>query len=1031
MSQREQAREAVAKLVELFDRDREEYKSLRYNEDRTRRDFIDPFFEAFGWDISNRQGVLQSYRDVITEDKLTIGGRAKAPDYSFRIGGNRVFFVEAKKPSVNIREDQDPAFQLRRYGWSAKLPLSVLTDFEEFAVYDCRSKPNPSDKTATGRIEYLTYAQYLDRFDFLYDAFAKESVMRGGLERLAKADDKRRGTASVDDEYLASLESWREILAKAIRKDNPALDEEALTAALQKTLDRIVFLRICEDRGLEPHGQLREAAAARKDQQTYSRLFDIFRKADDKYNSGLFDLKNDPLTAELKLDDKPLQAILGQLYYPECPYEFSVIPVEILGNAYERFLGKVLRFTPKGVKTELKPEVRKAGGVFYTPQYIVDYIVKQTVGPLLEGKTPDDVERIAILDPACGSGSFLLGAYQFLLDWHRDWFSAHPEALKGKKSKWADALTPDGRLATHVKKNILTNNIYGVDLDSNAVEVTKLSLMLKALEGETTASVNHQTRLVHERVLPTLDANIMAGNSLVGPDFADELDFDPSAEKKIKPFHWQRRFAKVFERGGFDAVVGNPPYVRQELLTELKTYFQRSYRVYDGKADLYSFFIEQGIKLLRPGGRFSVIVANKWMRAAYGKPLRQWLLQWRLTEITDFGDLPVFTQATTYPCILGVEKVAALAPTPALPLKGEGERNMDVKAERKRKDNETHHIAHHEEVRPPRGEDLGGGQKGQKFPAANLTRLDFEDLEAEVAQRRFEVSTADLDPEGWSLTPADEAARLRRIRSVGVPLGEYVKGRIYRGVLTGLNEAFVIDGATRARLIAEDPRSAEVIKPFLAGRDVKRYQTPKSDKWLILFPKGVTLAQEPNPKLAWKWVQDNYPAIAAHLQPFEAAGKKRHDQGDFWWELRACDYYGEFEREKIMLPDIALKAQATYDANGYYCVNTAYIIPVADKYLVGVLNSKVIDFLYRRTSSEIRGGYLRFIRQYLVELPIPVPSNAREVALKAKIEAAVVELLGLGERAAAASGADRERQLDRAAHLEGQIDGWVEELYGV
>nr|HPI20293.1 N-6 DNA methylase [Candidatus Kapabacteria bacterium] len=539
MFTKEEAKEIVRKIVERFEYHLDEYKKGNYNETQTRNDFINPFFEALGWDINNKQGLAESYREVIHEDKIKIGGHTKAPDYCFTIYGQRKFFVEAKKPSVSIKENTDPAYQLRRYGWSAKMPISIITDFEELSIYDCTIKPTPQDKASVARINYLTYKDYLKEFDFLWDTFSKEMVLKGSFDKFVSSNKGKKGTADVDAEFLKSLDSWRDLLARNIVNRNKEIDEDTLNFSLQKIIDRLIFLRICEDRGIESEETLFKTIGS----NIYEKLKTIFHIADQKYNSGLFDYRKDSITDSLSIDDIVLKTIIEEMYYPKCPYEFSVIPVEILGHSYEQYLGKVIRITPGHIiKIETKPEVRKAGGVYYTPQYIVDYIVKNTVGKIVEEKTPEEIAVIRICDPACGSGSFLLGAYQFLLDWHRDYYKNND--IK-KKEKF---LTPDGNLTTAIKKQILLNNIFGVDIDTNAVEVTKLSLMLKAMEGESNASINEQMQLFHERVLPTLDNNIKSGNSLIDMDFYDsQIDFEPGVEKKIKPFNWESAFPQVFK----------------------------------------------------------------------------------------------------------------------------------------------------------------------------------------------------------------------------------------------------------------------------------------------------------------------------------------------------------------------------------------------------------------------------------------------------------------------------------------------------
>jgi len=543
MHTKEEAFKKITTLVQRFDEQKEYYKNKDYNETQTRRDFIDPFWKALGWDIDNENGYAETYREVIHEDRLKIGSATKAPDYSFKlVGGKRLFFLEAKKPSVIIKDEIAPAYQIRRYGWSAKMPISVISDFEEFAIYDCTTKPKETDKASNGRIKYLTYKEYLNEFDFIWDTFSKERVLKGSFDKYISTDKNKKGTSTVDYEFLQSLDKWRVELAINIALRNKNIYEDELNFIVQHTIDRIIFLRIAEDRSVEPYGELQNAI---KSGNFYQNLLHNFHIADQKYNSGLFDFRKDKISNKISIDNKVIKNIISELYYPICPYEFSVLSVEILGSAYEQFLGKQISLSKYGKAIiEEKPEVRKAGGVYYTPQYIVDYIVKNTVGKLIENKTPEEISEIKIADPACGSGSFLIGAYQYLLDWHKNYYSKNSKPSKGIKD---NPLTPLGDLTTIEKKRILLNNIYGVDLDSNAVEVTKLSLLLKCMEGETKETIEAQTKLFYDRVLPTLDNNIKSGNSLIDVDYYDnELDF--GEERKVKPFSWQKAFPEVFAK---------------------------------------------------------------------------------------------------------------------------------------------------------------------------------------------------------------------------------------------------------------------------------------------------------------------------------------------------------------------------------------------------------------------------------------------------------------------------------------------------
>ncbi len=451
----------VHDLVARFERNLDAYQSQGYNETQLRREFIDPLFEALEWDVANKAGHAEVYKDVIHEDQIKVGGATKAPDYCFRIGGIRKFFLEAKKPSINIKNEPSPAYQLRRYAWSTKLPLSILTDFEEFAVYDCRTRPNQKDKPATGRILYLKYQEYLKRWEEIASVFSKDAILKGSFDKYA-VSERKRGTATVDAAFLAEIESWRDALAKNLALRNQSLTVYELNFAVQRTIDRLVFLRIGEDRGAEHYGQLQ---ALLNGENLYGRLKHLYYQADDRYNSGLFHFRPetgraeapDELSLDLRIDDKALKDIIRRLYYPESPYEFSVFPAEILGQIYEQFLGKVIRLTAgHRAVVEEKPGVRKAGGVYYTPAYIVEYIVKHTVGTLCQNKTPKQIAKLGILDPACGSGSFLIGAYEYLLTYHREWYVSdgpekHRRELYRSGSDWS--------LTSQERKRVLLNNI--------------------------------------------------------------------------------------------------------------------------------------------------------------------------------------------------------------------------------------------------------------------------------------------------------------------------------------------------------------------------------------------------------------------------------------------------------------------------------------------------------------------------------------------------------------------------------------------
>lgn len=1012
---------ALLELINKFDHNLEEHTSSAFNEDTAKSQFIEPFFELLGWDVNNRAGKPEAWRDVLRQHSIPSGPTREAPDYIFKIGKTKVFILEAKKPSINIKSDQNAALQVRSYGWNSKLPIGILTNFLQFAVYDCRLRLKKGDSAEVGRVRFYLYKDYAEHWDDLSNIFSRAAVEGGQLDKFVESKKVKKGTLEVDEAFLREIEFWRKVLAGEIASRNPQLNQREVNFAVQATIDRIVFLRIAEDRGIESPAQL---LGLTNGTRLYPRLFKLFENADDRYNSGLFHFREekdrttepDRVTPELKISDDKLKTIIRSLY--DNFYDFSLMPAEILGQIYERFLGNVIVLTEgHQAKVKEKPEVKKAGGVFYTPYYIVEFIVANTVENLLENKTPAAVAKLKILDPACGSGSFLLGAYQRLLDWHLEYYSCHePE----KRQRQIYPILGGFRLTTLEKKRILLNSIYGVDIDPQAVEVTKLSLLLKVLEGETEESLKQLKLIYKERALPDLDNNIKCGNSLVGTDLFNnhQINFLEEEDRyRINVFDWKSGFPEVFkkESPGFDAVIGNPPYVRQEGLGDTKAYFLAHYQTFCSTADLYINFIEKGLGLLNENGIFSMIVSNKWLRAAYGRGLREFLKKKAsLHQIIDLAGLPVFSEAT-------VRTIILLCSRPA------------------KKQTSFRYLA------PLSLEDFKTIHSGK-------------DLAEFAKSRAVSLQLSSLTSEGWSLASASIMKLMNKIKQHSIPLKKYIKGEPYRGIITGLNEAFiideetrrqllaqdskikgkgeplfgiktglneafVIDEKTRKQLIAQDSKSKEIIKPVLTGRDVRRYYTEFNDKYLIWTYGGVPI--------------EKYPAIFEHLKGFHKRLQKRWDKGKYWWELRACDYYDQFEKPKIIYPDIAKTCRFALDREGYFSTNTTYFIPGDDLYLLGILNSKLGEFIFKQYCAGLEGAnstYLRFFGQYLEEFPVrPLkPSVPSDKSFHARMSGSVEKIFELHDQMSGKC-LDHEKTVLKR-QLEGvdrQIDQLVYELYGL
>jgi hypothetical protein len=985
--QRMAAPPTIGKLVERFERNRESYQATQYNEAQLRREFLDPLFKALGWDIDNEQGHAEAYKDVIHEDAIKIGGATKAPDYCFRIGGRRIFFLEAKKPSVNVRDDVSAAFQLRRYAWSAKLPLSILSDFEELAVYDCRVKPDKSDKPSVGRVLFFAYGQYVDRWDELADVFSREAVLKGSFDKFAESAKLKRGTAEVDAAFLEEIEAWREELAKnfALRND---IGQRDLNFAVQRTIDRLIFLRMCEDRGIESYGQLMKLANG---DAAYRRLLEIYDRADERYNSGLFHFRPekgrseppDELTTRLALDDKPLKEIIRGLYYPDSPYEFSVLPAEILGQVYEQFLGKIIRLTAGGHRAvvEDKPEVKKAGGVFYTPAYIVDYIVRETVGKLVDGRSPKQVSKLRVLDPACGSGSFLVGAFHFLLDWHRDWYvddgaAKHAKVIyRGAGGQWL--------LATAEKKRILLNNIYGVDIDSQAVEVTKLSLLLKVLERENRETLERQLRLLHERALPDLGDNIKCGNSLIGPDFYDQRQMtllDVEEQDRINAFDWKQEFPDAFKGkdGGFDAVIGNPPYVRMETFKPIKDYLREKYASHQERADLYAYFLERGANLLRPQGGLGMIVSNKFIRAKYGAPLRAFLAaSTRLRTIADFAGARVFVGATVRTVVL----LASRQPCDGA---------------------ETHYVP------VPDADAIEG------FTTGRMTVADY------AAANGVPMASNSVAGSNWRLGSAETSGLLDRMKQGSIPLARFLGSTAAFGLKTGLNVAFILDRESRDAHLKRNPKCADLMPPILFGRDVRRYATAGPERFVIYISDEEQL--------------EGCRPVREHLTRFRAALSKRAG-GQSWFELQqpAAAVRQRAAAPKIVYPIIAPECRFTVDRAGRLINDKLFMLDSADPALLAVLNSRLANFYFSAVCASLEGGtqrYLEFRAQYVDKFPLPKAFG--DFKGRKSLGKLADGMMDAHERLAAARSPDEKVRIKRQIDAtDRQIDQLVYELYGL
>ncbi|MBA4250878.1 MAG: hypothetical protein C0425_00940 [Chlorobiaceae bacterium] len=574
---KQEAKSQIQKLVEKYERLAEAGRIKTYNEAQTRNEFIEPLFEFLGWDMRN----LATENEVTTEENVS-GGRV---DLAFRLGNIPVFFLEAKAMKVNL-DEWKWAEQAINYSWNKSVTWAILTDFESIKIFNAEIPPKSISQNLF--IE-LNCRDFINRFDQLW-LLSKESFEQKLLDKEAQKWGKLTQRKQVGEKLFEDLMSWRILLTKDFKKQNDLTDEE-LDEGVQRILDRLIFIRTAEDRKIEPNILIGILRGGKSDQ--YKQLVKVFHDFDDGFNSKLF---APHYCEEWKASDKVISEVTKELYETKdgYRYDFSIISADVLGGIYEQYLSFV-----QGRKGEDKSKSkRKSQGIYYTPKYIVEFIVNETLGEVLKKAKPKEISKIKVLDPACGSGSFLTAAYDKIL-----------ETLEKQNPQ----------TSLFAKFDILKENIFGVDLDAQAVEIAQLNLLLKVLSQKTK--------------LPTLQHNISSGNSLVSGN-AEKLEkYFGSDFREQRAFNFESEFKEVFEQGGFDVIIGNPPY-GAELSETQQEYFKNIYDI--GSTDTAILFIKRSMELLKNGGKLGFIVPKALCFASNWKKIREYV--WDNTEtIIDCG----------------------------------------------------------------------------------------------------------------------------------------------------------------------------------------------------------------------------------------------------------------------------------------------------------------------------------------------------------------------------------------------------------
>ena len=649
-----QGYEIIKNLIEKFDTNYADYtkNNSKYNESQARSDFIDPFFEALNWDLQNNKKLPNYAREVIVEDSVENESTHQNPDYGFQAGTEKKFFVEAKKPSVKIEISQKTAYQARSYGWTDKHGISILTNFEFLVIYDTTVRPEIDDISSICRLKIYSYKDYLQKFDEIYDLISRDVVFSGDFDKKTKKLVTTQSKISPDQFLLEQINRWRVKLATNFINNNSRLDEIQINDLVQQFINRIIFLRICEDRSLEKHETLLNTAKTKN----HSKFLELLKLAEEKYDSELFESSGITLPITINSQNNDILQIIEELYYPKSPFSFRVIESSILGDVYEMFLTEELEIIrkpsiPPTIQLRKRPEHEKRD-VIHTPTYIIKKIVNEILEEKCKNKHPDEVQKIRILDPAVGSGSFLIEALEYLINYVTEWYSNKKDYSKVYQSKGGWVL----KLSEKMK---LVACLRGVDIDFNAVDVTKFALCVKLMENETRSTISSMTK-----ILPKLNNNIVCGNSIIDENIWNVIDKSKLSQTqidRINTLSWKTVFTDVID-SKFDVIIGNPPYMQTKDMKKFipiqLEYFKKHYSsVANGQFDKYFIFIKKSLDLLQDSGDLGFIVAHKFMKIKAGEGLRSLLSQNNyVKKIVDFGTQQIFENRTTYTCLLFLKR---------------------------------------------------------------------------------------------------------------------------------------------------------------------------------------------------------------------------------------------------------------------------------------------------------------------------------------------------------------------------------------
>ena len=963
--------ESLAKITQLVEHFENNIQSIKkgntYKEANVEDEFIKPFFLALNWNTSNEGITNLSEREFIVQAK---GKYGKEPDYLLKLDNKPCFYIEAKHPKYDLFKEIKYIWQAYSYAYSTqssspseKVDFSLLTDFEEFRFFDCTFFTKPEIVNNFIVFDW-TYKDYVTEFETLWKYFERNNVKKGSLNYLYLDEKKiKLNRISPDKAFLNEIDNadkgWRITLARDIKKRNQHLTAEEITSIVQVLIDRFVFIKVLTDREIEDDflslviKQVDKAILNSSEETINDSCNEIFTRINKTYNGSFFEKRKE--FQDIKIGNKTLHKILFSLLPENSIYNFKVIPVEILGTIYEQFLGNVVVIKEKQCYVKEKPEVIKAGGVYYTPQFVVEFIVRNTINEKLQKcKSINDLFNIKICDPACGSGSFLLGAYGFLIQWCKHFYTEKFK-LQNKPNKLDSQFVyldnnGEARLTSKLKRDILKNCLFGVDIDKQAVEVTQLSLSLKALEETKREELYNEVNLFHEKVLPNLKNNIHCGNSLIDYDYNDGK-LDLWVDETIKPFNWKNKFKEIFPSNhfeGFDVIIGNPPYIRAKLLDgDSRNYFSSHYDSAIGTYDIYILFIEKAFKILNKEGVVGFINPNKLFYADYGKNIREFIkANKNIEQIVNFNEFQIFKGITTYTAI-----------------------NI------------------FSNLKPNKNNFKFSSVEDKKINKNDL--IDF--LHNDKQHKTVKVSSAQqssLDKNGWAFSDKSSSAILSKSIRNSIKLEELCY-KIYQGFVLTPTEVFPVSIEKKLsssyiiKPIKKDENEYEIEKDLLVPIVKSSHISPyyfEQHNYYSIFPYKYLKGNLKVEFIAETELKKQYPLTLKYLKAKSdylfAREKGKWIDSPAWYEFSRKQNFECQKMSKILVPGLATEARYTLADSGVFIDQGSYGIILNNEnkkhelYILGLLNSKLLDYFLKSTSGTLSGGYYSYQTKYLNNLPI-------------------------------------------------------------